>query len=108
MSQTLMSDATSPIVNARSTTCGTQSNDVANQTNKAAHTATSGVVHRGLTNGSSTTASKAQAAIIQLTSKGMTAVDGLLAKGLSQGMATHKTRMMLRTKRFCAVDEFMG
>jgi hypothetical protein len=107
MSHTLMSDATSPIVNARSTTCGIQSNDVANQTNKAAHTATSGVVHRGLTNGSSTTASNAQAAIIQLTNKGMTAVEGLLAKGLSHGKATHKTRMMLRTKVCGAVFEFM-
>jgi hypothetical protein len=50
-----------------------------------------------LTNGNSTTANNAQAANIQLTSKGMTAVDGLLVKGLSQGMPMHNTRMALRT-----------
>jgi hypothetical protein len=61
-----------------------------------------------LANGSSTTANKAHAAIIQLTNNGMTAVDGLLANGLSHGKATHNTKMTLRTKRFWAVDEFMG
>jgi hypothetical protein len=108
MSHTHMSEAIRPIVKARSTTWGTHSNETTNQASNTAHTATSAAVHRALTNGSSTTANKAQAAIIQLTNKGMTAVDGLLAKGLSHGKATHRTRMMLRTKRFCAVDEFMG
>jgi hypothetical protein len=55
------------------------------------------MVQRVFTKGNSTTASSAQAANIQLTSKGITAVDGLLANGLSQGMAMHNARMALRT-----------
>jgi hypothetical protein len=107
INHTHMREAASPAVNARSSTCGTQSNEVISHANNAALTTRSITVHRGLASGNSTTASKAHAAIIQLTNKGMTAVDGLLANGLSHGKATHKTRMMLRTKRFCAVDEFM-
>jgi hypothetical protein len=108
MSHTHIKEATIPIVNARSTTCGTQSNDATNHASNAPHTAISKTAQRGLANGSSTTANKAHAAIIQLTNNGMTAVDGLLANGLSHGKATHNTKMTLRTKRFWAVDEFMG
>jgi hypothetical protein len=108
MSHTHIKEATSPIVNARSTTCGTHSNDATNHASNTPHTAISKTVQRGLANGNSTTANKAQAAIIQLTNNGMTAVDGLLANGLSHGKATHNTKMTLRTKRFWAVDEFMG
>ena len=108
MIHTHIKEVTSPIVNARSTTCGTHSNEASNHTNNTPHTAASKTVQRGLASGSSTTANKAHAAIIQLTNKGMTAVEGLLANGLSHGKATHNTKMTLRTKRFWAVDKFMG
>jgi hypothetical protein len=103
-----MSEATKPAVNARSTTGGPHSSEAANQHNSTPQTTRSVHVQRILTNGSSTTANKVHAASIQLTNKGMTALDGLLANGLSQGKTMHSTNMMLRTKRFCAVDEFMA
>ncbi|BDU56812.1 hypothetical protein LTEGF4_24930 [Limnohabitans sp. TEGF004] len=99
MSHTHIKDASSPIVNARSTTCGTHSIEATNHASNTPHIATSETVQRGFASGSSTTANKAHAAIIQLTNKGMTAVDGLLTKGLSHGKATHNTKMTLRTKR---------
>ena len=100
ISHTHMSDATRPNVNARSTTCGTHNNDASSHTNNTPLTARSNMVQRGLISGNSTTASKAHAAIIQLTNKGITAVDGLLANGLSHGKATHSTKMALRIQRF--------
>ena len=108
MSHTHIKEATRPIVNARSTACGTHSNEATSHASNTPHTVASETFQRGLANGSSTTANKAHAAIIQLTNNGMTAVDGLLANGLSHGKATHNNKMTLRTKRFWAVDEFMG
>jgi hypothetical protein len=102
-----MSEATKPAVSARSTTCGTHNNEASSQSNNAPHTKRSVNVQRVFAQGNSTTANNAQAAIIQLTNKGITAVDGLLANGLSQGKATHNTKMMLRTQRLWSVDEFM-
>jgi hypothetical protein len=102
-----MSDATNPAVNARSTSCGTQNNEAANQSSNAPQTKRSSHVQRVFTKGNSTTANNAHAAIIQLTNKGITAVDGLLANGLSHGKATHSTKMMLRTQILWSVDVCM-
>jgi hypothetical protein len=100
MSHTHIKEATSPIVNARSTTRGTHSSEAINHTSNTPHTAISETAQRGFASGSSTTANKAHAAIIQLTNNGITAVEGLLANGLSHGKATHNTKITLRTQRF--------
>jgi hypothetical protein len=107
MSHTHIKEATNPIVNARSTTCGTHSSETASHSNNTLLTTRSVKVQRVFTTGNSTTTNSAQAASIQLTNKGMTAVDGLLANGLSHGMATHSTKMTFRGRVSDWNDEFM-
>jgi hypothetical protein len=66
-----------------------------------------GIGHGRLATGNSTTTSSAQAASIQLNSKGITAVDGLLANGFSHGSAMHNANMPACAGVSFESDKFM-